>query len=106
MNGPDFKARLLSQAEIDITEGTDYIAKDSLDAALRFFDSVYSAVAFLCEHPEAGGVPQWFSPSLAETRVWPIKGFENWLIIYQISKPEIVVLRIVHGARDLDFLFR
>jgi plasmid stabilization system protein ParE len=35
----------------------------------------------------------------------PIAGFPKHLVLYQSFPEEIVVLRIVHGARDLESLF-
>ena len=34
-----------------------------------------------------------------------IPGFPKHLIFYQVRKNEVLILRIVHGARDLESLF-
>jgi toxin ParE1/3/4 len=41
---------------------------------------------------------------LAGIRIWPIRGFDKILIIYAVDRTGIDVLRVVHGARDLDVL--
>ena len=41
---------------------------------------------------------------LARIRIWPIRGFDKILIIYATERTGIDVLRVVHGARDLDVL--
>lgn len=35
----------------------------------------------------------------------PVRGFPTHLIFYQRQNTRIVVLRVVHGARDLESLF-
>lgn len=42
---------------------------------------------------------------IAEMRILQIRGFPNHLVFHQISKRGVEVLRIVHGARDLQRLF-
>ena len=39
------------------------------------------------------------------TRRMPVAGFAKHLIFYQSSERKILVLRVVHGARDLESLF-
>jgi hypothetical protein len=42
---------------------------------------------------------------LGGARRVPVAGFPKHLVFYQSYPDEIVVLRIVHGARDLESLF-
>jgi toxin ParE1/3/4 len=37
--------------------------------------------------------------------VWRVKDFEKYLIFYRPQKDGIDVLRIIHGARDIEELF-
>jgi toxin ParE1/3/4 len=39
---------------------------------------------------------------LADLRVWRIEGFEKHLIFYRQTPDGIDVVRILHGARDID----
>jgi anti-anti-sigma factor len=43
--------------------------------------------------------------TLAGTRRMSVGGFPKHLIFYQLQESEILVLRVVHGARDLEGLF-
>ena len=37
----------------------------------------------------------------AGVRIWPVNGFENYLIAYKLRGPEtVVVLRVVHAKQD------
>ncbi len=95
---------VLPRAEEDISESALYIAEDSLEAAIHFIDRTNETFEFLSSHPEAGSEHSFLSPSLKGTRSWPVRGFEKWLVFYQLHTYEIVVIRILHGARDIDNL--
>jgi hypothetical protein len=41
---------------------------------------------------------------LRQIRIWPIRGFDKFLMVYAVDRRGIGVLRVVHGARDLDAL--
>ena len=95
---------VLPRAEEDISESALYIAKDSLEAAIRFIDRTRDTFEFLSRHPEAGSEHLFLSPSLKGTKSWPVRNFEKWLVFYQLHADEILVIRILHGARDIDNL--
>jgi toxin ParE1/3/4 len=42
---------------------------------------------------------------LEGVRRLPVKGFENYLIFYVPRSGGIDVIRVLHGARDIDNLF-
>jgi toxin ParE1/3/4 len=42
---------------------------------------------------------------LATIRAWPIKGYRNFLIFYRESRGSILVVRVLHGARDIEKAF-
>jgi len=42
---------------------------------------------------------------LSGVRSWTVTGFENYLIFYRPVEGGIEILRVVHGARDLENLF-
>lgn len=69
----------------------------------RFLEAVERALIDLAAMPGLGH-PQWFRRAeLRHLRVWPIRGFNQYLLVYAIET-RIVVLRVLHGARDLDRL--
>jgi len=37
-------------------------------------------------------------------RRWRVKGFENWLIFYQVTKAGAEIVHVTHGARDIENL--
>ena len=42
------------------------------------------------------------NPRLTGLRVWRIQGFPNHLIFYRPVDDGIEVIRVLHGARDID----
>jgi plasmid stabilization system protein ParE len=85
----------------DIVEQARYIARDSVQAALRFWESCEQTLRWLLRHPGAGHLREFDDPSLAAIRSWPVRGFRNHLILYEVEETGIYILTITHGARDL-----
>ncbi len=90
------------RAKKDIVEIAVHIASDNVDAALRFFSAAEDAVDFLMRTPGAGAARTLLHPALSGLRIWPIRGFENYLILYIETKSSIEVVRVLHAARDLQ----
>jgi toxin ParE1/3/4 len=100
------KCILLDAADDDLSDAFNYIARDSLDAAKRFLDAVRQDAQRLTEMPGIGALRDFARPDLKDVRSWPVSGFRNFLIFYRPIDDGIEVIRVVHGARDLDRLFR
>src|SRR5687767_9450389 len=89
----------------DIDEIVDYIAKDNLEAALRFAPAVTEAIRRLSEVPGSGGPRRFKNPRLAGIRSSAIRGFRNHLILYRQDPDGAVrILTVTHGARNLPGL--
>jgi len=93
------------QARIDLLEYFIYIGERNLDAAERFLVAAEEACRKLSEMPGMGRLREFAQPELAGIRSWPIGGFENYLIFYRETSEGVDVLRVIHGARDIDRLF-
>jgi hypothetical protein len=47
-----------------------------------------------------------FASDMAEgIRVWPANGFRNPLIFYRPMNEGVEIVRVLHGARDIESLF-
>lgn len=90
------------KAAQDAEEIADYIAKDSLDAAIRFLENTESTLKDVAAFPGAGSPFESDHPGLANLRFRRVKGFPKHLIFYVEHDDAIEVVRILHGARDLD----
>ncbi len=103
------KFSLTADAEHDIKEITKFIAEDSPQTALEFFDELTGICNRLAEMPlMAQAVPEYIretAPILSDCRRWPMKRFSSYLIFYKPEKDHILVLRVLNGKRDLPVLF-
>src|ERR687895_375579 len=93
------------KAQEDIYDITYYIAEDNLEAAVAFFEAVESTCALLSTMPGIGSARDFRNPRFAGLRMFPVKKFENFLIFYQSTEEEILIVRVLHGARDIAALF-
>ena len=85
-------------AENDLNEIVDYIAQDSLEYALLFYEQVRERIENLRNFPKLGRkVPELDDPSIRELIL------RNYRIIYRVSEENIQIIRIIHGSRIVDF---
>ena len=92
------------QVASDLIECAEYFSEDSLDTALRFLDAAESTFVFVSQNPEIGALCKFESSQAEKVRFWPIKGFEKYLMFYQPLSNGIEIVRILHGARDLEVI--
>ena len=86
-------------AVLDLENIKDYIAKDSEYYASLFVERVFVAVEKITGFPYVGReVPEYKVENVREVLYY------NYRIIYEIKDNEIIILTIVHGARDLNNL--
>jgi len=90
------------KATQDAEEIADYIAKDSLEAAVKFLENSETTLRDVAATPSSGSPFDSEHPQLANLRFRRALGFTNHLIFYFEHKSAIEVVRILHGARDLD----
>jgi len=95
-----------SQVRLEIVKTAEYIGQRNIDAGLRFFDAVEETIGRLAEMPTLAGVWESSEPELAGLRVWPVRGFANYLIFFKPISDGIQVFSVVDGRRDLEQLLR
>jgi addiction module RelE/StbE family toxin len=83
-------------AVLDLEHIGDYISRDSEHYAARFIEKIIEAVEGLEKLPKMGrSVPEAEGQNIREVL------FQNYRIIYRVEPDRILVLTIIHGARDL-----
>jgi toxin ParE1/3/4 len=82
-----------------------FFAQSSRDVASRYFQACRNTFELLAESPLLGALSAFSYPRLAELRVWQVRGFGKYLIFYRPVKDGIEIVRILHGARDIEALF-
>jgi toxin ParE1/3/4 len=90
--------RLSSIAESDIASIAEYIAADNLNAAIRTIDRFTEAFELLATQPSLG--------EICRGRLQRVRRFSvgSYLIFYRMSDNEILIARVLHGARDWEGL--
>ena len=86
-------------AETDILEIWDYIADDSLAAADRWVDHLDQQFRVLATQPMMGRARDELAPGV---RSFP---FGRYVVFYVPLADGIDVVRVLHGARDIDAVF-
>ena len=93
-------------AEQDLEDSALFIAREDKKAAVRFLDAFKATAALLAERPSAGRRRSFDHVRLAGLRSMPIGEFENFLIFYLPIERGIDIIRVLHGARDLEEALR
>ena len=72
--------------------------------AERYFAAVEETCALLVAQPQSGAPYDSGIDRLAGLRRTPVRGFENYLLFYIPRTGGIDVIRVLHGARDIEGL--
>ena len=96
-------AVLAPRARRDLLEAARWIAKDNPSAALGLRNAVAAAARTIGEHPRIGVL----RPDLAgePVRFLALTGYP-YVMIYDAEPAPPLILRILHGARDLPDVLR
>ncbi len=87
------------EAENDLIEIADHIARDKPQAARRWLDTIRETCDTLATQPEAGELRRGFG--IPGCRSFTVG---NYVIFYRPAGDQIEVARIVHGSRDMKNL--
>jgi toxin ParE1/3/4 len=82
-------------AEDDLNAAFDYILERDVEAALRLYQTIRSAVERLADHPQLGRAGR-----VADTRELVVSG-TSYLVAYLIDVrlDAVIILRVLHGAQ-------
>ncbi len=98
--------RFSDAAVADSAEQADwYDAQSGQRLANRWEKAVTDALLRISDNPQAGGLCAFQAAELRDIRRQAIKGLPKHLLLYRFREGELLLLRIVHGARDLESLF-
>jgi toxin ParE1/3/4 len=87
-------------AQADIDEIWDHIARESILNADRFVDRIERRLTLLADNPGLGVAREDLRPGLRRF------AHARYLIYYRAIRGGIEVIRVVHGARRREALFR
>lgn len=92
--------RLSKRADTDFDEIWNYIAQHDPAAADPVENDIHNAIRMLVRWPGMGHRRSDVSDD--RYRFWSVG---NYVIAYRVEAKKVVVVRIVHGARDFRKLF-
>ena len=96
----------LPRARLDLLEQFVYFGERAgVALAERYYAAVEKTCLQLVKHPQSA--PRYDSgiARLDGLRRFPVSGFDQYLIFYLPRENGIDVIRVLHGARDIDGLF-
>jgi toxin ParE1/3/4 len=96
-------ARLAPAARRDLIEAMRWIARDNPAAAAGLREGVANAARILGEHPYIGGLR--LGVANIPYRFLGLTGFP-YLIVYDPDRRPPLIVRVVHGSRDLPEVLR
>jgi len=93
------KLVLSNEAQRDLVEIGDYIARDNRARALSFVTELRAAMLVLLQRPRAFPmVPRYARLGIRR------RTYGNYLIFYQSDDERVSVIRVLHSARDYEEL--
>lgn len=95
------KVVILPAADADLKRQLERLDQNAgLETALRFYDAALSSCNDLGAMPGMGTIVE--SRIIPDLRRWQVRGFEKILIFYRFDNAALSVIRILHGAMDLN----
>src|SRR5208283_2431717 len=94
--------RVAPRAVADLDDIWLYVARESgsMDGATRLIDSIAARFYFLATFPHAGRArDEDFGAGSRSIAVG------EYVIVYCVERGDLLILRVVHGRRDLETLF-
>ena len=91
--------RISPRASADLTEIWSYIADDSVPSADAFMDKLYETIQLLARQPGAGRHREDLASGIQS---FP---FGRYVIFYREVASAIEIVRVLHGARDIENIF-
>lgn len=91
--------RISPRAGADLIEIWSYIADDSVANADAFVDRLYETLQALGRQPGSGRRRDELAPGM---RSFP---YGHYVIFYRALADAIEIVRVLHGARDVESIF-
>ena len=93
---------LAREAEADLEEIGDYIARDNPARAIAFVQELIARCRYLAETPDAFPlVPRYTHRQFAHLGIRRLV-HGRYLVFYRVTPERVEVLHILNGARDIE----
>ena len=94
---------LAPQARRDLLAAAHWIAEENPSAAVALRNAVVAAATRIGSHPQIGALRTELAPQ--SIRFLVVSGFP-YVIVYDAGREPPLILRVLHGARELPELLR
>ncbi|MGD0462586.1 MAG: type II toxin-antitoxin system RelE/ParE family toxin [Tepidisphaeraceae bacterium] len=94
------RVRTTVHADADIRSIAQWIARDSAHAAAKWIDDLEREFSKIAQTPGIGTDRNDLRPQLRSV------AFGNYLIFFKSMHNGVIVVRVIHGARDYAAIFR
>jgi toxin ParE1/3/4 len=100
--------KLIKRAVViqDLIDISTYISLDNLDAGDRFLYAAEATFQQIAKMPGIGKLCNFAHPRLTQVRQFPVKGFKNYLIYYQIQGEIIDIMHVFQGAQNIPLILQ
>jgi toxin ParE1/3/4 len=88
------------QAETDLAEILDYVEERNPQAAEQLATAIDDRCTLLSQLPLMGRAREELGPGLRSVVI------EQYMLFYRVTATAVEVLRILHGARDIDTIMK
>lgn len=96
---------MTAQATEDAIHIADFLAdRASLNTSDKFLNATTRAYRQLAEMPGMGRLRN-YGQNFSDLRMWPVPQFPNHLIFYRATETELTILRVLHGAQNIEQIF-
>lgn len=89
----------------DLDQIHSHVSADNPEAAHRVLEAALATFDSLARMPGMGRARAFKRSGLSGLRSFRVQGFQNYLIFYRATSEGVEIVRVLHGARDLDALF-
>jgi plasmid stabilization system protein ParE len=93
--------RLTKRAEADIEAIADFIAADSIDAAVKVIVALEDAFALLASRPSIGHARDDLTDR--PLKFWSVY---SYLVVYEPASDPLIIVAVLHGARNVAQISR
>jgi toxin ParE1/3/4 len=100
----NYRVRVLRPALDDLDLQAQYYEEQQEGLGERFLAAARQTIGQIGENPEGSALYGFDFEPLRFVRVRPIPSFRRILVFYHLESGEVQILRVLHGARDIDAL--
>lgn len=90
----------------DLFEIADHLRDEAgPKIAIRVIEAIQQSYELLAMMPNAGVARPFSGVRFHSLRMLTVSRYPNYLIFYDVTDRELIIRRVLHGARDIEAIF-